>query len=67
MHAMKSGKQPVYRILLVNPSESKSSSDQPTQHPHEVQALIDKHSITGGTLCGDIPIGQTASGFEMCN
>ena len=62
---MNSGKQPVYRIMLVQPSESKSTSDQPGERPPEVQAVIDKHSGEGGMLCGDIPAGQTAKGFKM--
>ena len=65
LHAMNPGKQPVYRIMLVQPSESKSTSDQPGERPPELQAVIDKHSGEEGTLCGDIPAGQTATGFEM--
>ena len=59
-HDINAGNQVAYRIAL----HAQTTQDG-NKVPTVVQTVIDKHSIEGGTLCGDIPLGAHAKGFEM--
>lgn len=62
------GRQIVYRVCLVDvnkPAPVNADAKAKGASP-EVQAVINKHSAAGGTLCGDIPVGvATAPDFNM--
>jgi hypothetical protein len=63
MREVMHGRQVAYSISLMD--KDKPAGDAPVLDPR-IQAVIDKHSTPGGTLCGDIPKGaKTAKGFSM--
>ena len=61
MRDVHAGRQVAYKVML----HDSGKQDAPDHIPQEVQDVIAKHSCKGGTLCGDIPKGQHARGFEM--
>lgn len=62
MRDIRNEKQLAYSVKLHDPAEKEQETNLLTP---EIQEVIDKHSAAGGTLCGDVPHGQTARGQEM--
>ena len=61
MRQVRGGRQVAYKVSFAAAKEPAAKADV----PECIQRVIDKHSGPGGTLCGDIPYGETAKGFEM--
>jgi len=57
------GKQVAYRFALIDVDKPSGDSEAPM--PPDVQKVIDKHARENGALCGEIPVGRTARGFDM--
>ena len=62
MKLIRQHKQVAYTMQVRAPEPPPATN---SHVPDCVQTVIDEHSVPGGTLCGDIPYGQTAKGFEM--
>jgi hypothetical protein len=61
MRQVRGGRQVAYKVSFAAAKEPAAKAAVPAC----VQQVIDKHSVAGGTLCGDIPYGETAKGFDM--
>lgn len=57
------GKAMGYRVVLT-PQQCVVAGSQGNSVPDLVQKVLDKHSVPGGTLCGQIPDNTHAKGFE---
>lgn len=57
------GKAVAYRLVL-SPKQTVAAVQPDASIPVEIQAVLNKHSQEGGTLCGKIPDNTHAKGFE---
>ena len=64
LHQVSIGHQVAYRVLVTQPQIMATTDLDPIAPP--IQAVLDKHSGPGGTLCGSIPDNTHAKGYS-CN